>query len=213
MNLDNAGAGTDSDVLIVVQSGFAPARDSIRIPLPLPINNNIVITALSFPVIKPDLSTAAFSQIGLDGQPLNLTLLNSTTAMSRRALRDDMPGIILRTSVRAITRSVAQAQLNKANPMAGLVLGIASAVTEGADTRTWRTLPDTTQVARLRMKQGEHQLSLPSAQGGRHVQINVDRRYQVITVRVIGNQVYATGVASHVVPSDVPQALASIKQP
>ncbi|WP_297846220.1 hypothetical protein [Pseudomonas sp.] len=213
LNLDNAGAGTDSDVLIVVQSGFAPARDSIRIPLPLPINNNIVITALSFPVIKPDLSTAAFSQIGLDGQPLNLTLLNSTTAMSRRALRDDMPGIILRTSVRAITRSVAQAQLNKANPMAGLVLGIASAVTEGADTRTWRTLPDTTQVARLRMKQGEHQLSLPSAQGGRHVQINVDRRYQVITVRVIGNQVYATGVASHVVPSDVPQALASIKQP
>ncbi|MEA9994734.1 hypothetical protein QN382_13345 [Pseudomonas sp. 10B1] len=214
LNLDNAAStSTDSDVLIVVQSGFAPARDSVRIPLPLPINNGLVITALSFPVIRPDLSTAAFSQIGLDGQPLNLTLLNSTTAMSRRALRDDMPGIILRTSVRAITRSVAQAQLNKANPMAGLVLGIASAVAEGADTRTWRTLPDTTQVVRLRLKQGDHQLSLPAAQGGRQVQIKVDQRYQVIALRVIGNQVYASGLASHVIPPNTSQALASIKQP
>ncbi|MEB0077453.1 hypothetical protein QN386_07105 [Pseudomonas sp. CCI3.2] len=212
LNLDSA-ASTDSDVLIVVQSGFAPARDSVRIPLPLPINNGLVITALSFPIIKPDLSTAAFSQIGLDGQPLNLTLLNSTAAMSRRALRDDMPGIILRTSVRAISRSVAQAQLNKASPMAGLVLGIASAVTEGADTRTWRTLPDTTQVVRLRLKQGDHQISLPAAQGGRQVQIKIDQRYQVIALRVIGTQVYTSGLASHVVPTDTPQALASIKQP
>lgn len=214
LNLDSsASQSTDSDVLIVVQSGFAPSRDSIRIPLPLPINNNLVITPLSFPVIKPDTSTAAFSQIGLDGQPLNLTLLSSTTDMSRRALRDDMPGIILRTSVRAITRGVAQNQLNKANPLAGLAMGIASAITEGADTRTWRTLPNNTQVVRLRLKQGEHQLSLPSAQGGRQVQVKIDQRYQVVAVRVIGNQVYASGLASHVVPTDVPQALASLKQP
>lgn len=214
LSLDNAAStNTDSDVLIVVQSGFAPARDSIRIPLPLPINNNLVITPLSFPVIKPDTSTAAFTQIGLDGQPLNLTLLSSTTDMSRRALRDDLPGIILRTSVRAITRGVAQDQLNKASPLAGLAVGIASAITEGADTRTWRTLPNSTQVVRLRLKQGEHQLSLPSIQGGRQVQIKVDQRYQVVAVRVIGNQVYASGLASHVVPTDVPQVVAVIKQP
>jgi len=214
LSLDNAAStSTDSDVLIVVQSGFAPARDSIRIPLPLPINNNLVITPLSFPVIKPDTSTAAFTQIGLDGQPLNLTLLSSTTDMSRRALRDDLPGIILRTSVRAITRGVAQDQLNKTNPLAGLAVGIASAITEGADTRTWRTLPNSTQVLRLRLKQGEHQLSLPSIQGGRQVQIKVDQRYQVVAVRVIGNQVYASGLASYVVPTDVPQVVAAIKQP
>lgn len=214
LNLDSAAStNTDSDVLIVVQSGFAPARDSIRIPLPLPINNNLVITPLSFPVIKPDTSTAAFTQIGLDGQPLNLTLLSSTTDMSRRALRDDMPGIILRTSVRAITRAVAQEQLNKANPLAGLAVGIASAITEGADTRTWRTLPNSTQVVRMRLKQGEHQLSLPSIQGGRQVQIKVDQRYQVVAVRVIGNQVYASGLASYVVPTNAPQVVAVIKQP
>lgn len=201
----------NSEVLIVVQTGFAPARDSVRIPLPLPISGNLVITPLSFPVIKPDTTTPAFNQITLDGKPLNLTLLNSTTDMSRRALRDDMPGIILRTTVRAITRGVAQKQINDVNPLAGLAVGIASAVTEGADTRTWRTLPDNTLVARLRLPQGEHQIILPNSLGGSRVQIKVDQRYQVIPLRALGNQVYAGSLAAQVTPTQVPQAIAVAK--
>ncbi|RRV09092.1 hypothetical protein EGJ27_04770 [Pseudomonas sp. v388] len=211
-DLDAAGSKDgSSEVLIIVQSGFAPARDSVRVPLPLPISGNLVITPLSFPVIKPDTLTPAFNQISLDGKPLNLTLLNSTTDMSRRALRDDMPGIILRTTVRAITRGVAQKQLNDVNPLAGLALGIASAVTEGADTRTWRTLPDNTLVARLRLTQGEHQIVLPSSLGGTRVQVKVDQRYQVIPLRALGNQVYAGSLAAQVIPTTLPQAIAAAK--
>src|SRR3546814_5820457 len=76
-------------------------------------------------------------------------LLNSTTAMSRRALRDDMPGIILRTTVRAITRGVAQKQINETNPLAGLAVGLTSAVLEGADTRTWRSEEHTSELQSL----------------------------------------------------------------
>ncbi|MBU6960507.1 hypothetical protein KRR23_22535 [Pseudomonas sp. CVAP len=214
LNLDKpAGKSEESDILIVVQSGLAPARDSIRIPLPLPISNNVVITPLSFPVIKPDTSTVTYAQIGVDGQQQNLTQLNSTTAMSRRALRDDMPGIILRTTVRAITRAVAQKKINETNPLAGLAVGISSAVMEGADTRTWRTLPDNTQVVRLRLTKGEHQLSLPNALGGSRITVKVDQRFQVISLRTVGNQVFASGAAAHVIPSATPQVVASVNQP
>ncbi|QBF24235.1 hypothetical protein EXN22_00535 [Pseudomonas tructae] len=214
LELDKPAAKTtDSDVLIVIQSGLAPARDSVRIPLPLPISGNLVITPLSFPVIKEDTSTAHFSEIYLNDRELKLTALNSTTAMSRRALRDDMPGIILRTSVRAITRGVAQKQLNDVNPLAGLAVGIASTITEGADTRTWRTLPDETQVARVRLRQGEHQLSLPSSLGGSQVSVKIDRPFQVVTLRVVGNQVFAGGPALQVEPKATGQAVASLKQP
>ncbi|MCU0071019.1 hypothetical protein N8H71_05440 [Pseudomonas koreensis] len=213
VNLDKPVKSDDSDILIVVQSGLAPARDSIRVPLPLPISNNVVITPLSFPIIKPDTSTAPFAQIGVDGQQVDLTALNSTTAMSRRALRDDMPGIILRTTVRAITKGVAQKKINETNPLAGLAVGISSAVLEGADTRTWRTLPDTTQVVRLRLKKGEHHVTLPSAVGGSQVKVTVDQRYQVITLRAVGNQVFAAGLAAHVTPSAGATAVASLKQP
>ncbi|MNP18607.1 hypothetical protein D3C76_1110970 [compost metagenome] len=214
LELDKPAAKTtDSDVLIVIQSGLAPARDSVRVPLPLPISGNLVITPLSFPVIKEDTSTAHFSEIYLNDRELKLTALNSTTAMSRRALRDDMPGIILRTSVRAISRGVAQKQLNDVNPLAGLAVGIASTITEGADTRTWRTLPDETQVARVRLRQGEHQLSLPSSLGGSQVSVKIDRPFQVVTLRVVGNQVFAGGPALHVETKAAGQAVASLKQP
>lgn len=206
-----ANKSGDSEVLLIVQSGFAPARDSVRIPLPLPISGNLVITPLSFPTIRPDTSTPAFNQVSLDGKPLNLTLLNSTTDMSRRALRDDMPGIIVRTTVRAITRGVAQKQLNDVNPLAGLAVGIASAVTEGADTRTWRTLPDRTLVARIRLPQGQHQVTLPNTLGSSLVQFKVDRAYQVISVRAVGNQVFADGQLAQVVPTGAAQAIATAK--
>ncbi len=213
LDLDKRGAkAKDSDVLIVVQSGLAPARDSVRIPLPLPISGNLVITPLSFPVIKDDTSTTHFSEIFLNDKALGLTALNSTSAMSRRALRDDMPGIILRTTVRAITRGVAQKQLNDANPLAGLAVGIASAIVEGADTRTWRTLPDDTLVARVRLAKGEHHLSLPSSLGGNKITVNIDRPYQVISLRVVGQQVFAGGPAVQVAPLQAAdQAIATLK--
>lgn len=205
----DASKGTASEVLLVVQSGFAPARDSVRIPLPLTISGDLVITPLSFPVIRADTSTPAFDQVTLNGQELQLTLLHSTTDMSRRALRDDMPGIIIRTSMRAITRGVAQKQLNDVNPLAGLAVGIASAITEGADTRTWRTLPDRTLVTRVRLPRGQHLVTLPNTRGGSQVQFNVDKPYQVVSVRAIGNQLFTDGLMVQVIDPNTPQAIAT----
>lgn len=48
----------ESDVLLIVQTGLAPARNSIRIPLPIPTSNGLIIAPLSFPVIEADQSTA-----------------------------------------------------------------------------------------------------------------------------------------------------------
>ncbi|PTS82158.1 hypothetical protein DBR00_18795 [Pseudomonas sp. HMWF032] len=201
----DARAADQSDVLLVVQTGLAPARDSVRIPLPIPTSSGLIITPLSFPVIKSDASTADISSLSLDAQSLSLTELNSTEAMSRRALRDDMPGIILRTSVRAATRSVAQKQLNDVNPLAGLAVGIASAITEGADERTWRTLPDNTQIIRLRLKKGEHLLQLADSQ----VRLKVEQNYQVVPLRLIGRQIFTSGTAANLV---TPAPLPSVAQ-
>lgn len=187
-----APAADESEVLIVVQNGLAPARDSVRIPLPIPTSTGIIVSPFSFPVIKSESQSPA-QAVRLDEHELTLAQLNSVDAMSRRALRDDMPGIILRTSVRAISRSVMQKQLNdNVSPLAGLAVGLMSAITEGADERTWRTLPNQTLVARARIKRGEHSLALPN---GTIAKVRIDQPYQVIPLRVIGSQVFAAGSA------------------
>ncbi|RZI87771.1 MAG: hypothetical protein EOP15_13345 [Pseudomonas sp.] len=212
LNLDGkqAKAG-ESDVLIVVQSGLAPARDSMRIPLPLTIDGNLVITTLSFPMIREDNSTARFGEVYVNDQAVSLTSLNNTSAMSRRALRDDMPEIILRTSVRAVSRTLAQKKLNEVDPLAALIVGIAAAVVEGADTRTWRTLPNQTQVARVHLAQGEHRLSLPAILGSGTLKVKIDQPYQVISLRVLGHQVFASGAAIQLPQPAQAPVLANLK--
>ncbi|MBN6772007.1 hypothetical protein JRG42_01920 [Pseudomonas granadensis] len=195
-DLDSPGlkAG-ESDVLIIVQSGLAPARSSLRVPYPVKLEDGQVIVAnISFPVMVPDTSTPAFNQISIDGRQKKLTMVNSITDMSLRTLRDDMPGIIQRTTYRAFLAADVQGRDNRRDPSK------ASYVThwdgfEHADTRTWRTLPNLTQVVRLRLKQGEHSITLPDAVGSAPLKIRIDQNRQVVTVRALGARVFANGTA------------------
>ncbi|WP_336356445.1 hypothetical protein [Pseudomonas granadensis] len=195
-DLDSPGlkAG-ESDVLIIVQSGLAPARSSLRVPYPVKLEDGQVIVAnISFPVMVPDTSTPSLAEISIDGRQKKLTMVNSITDMSLRTLRDDMPGIIQRTTYRAFLAADVQGRDNRRDPSK------ASYVThwdgfEHADTRTWRTLPNLTQVVRLRLKQGEHSLTLPNAVGSAPLKIRIDQNRQVVTVRALGARLFANGSA------------------
>ena len=66
---------------------------------------------------------------------------------------------------------------------------------EQADTRTWRTLPNLTQVMRLRLKKGEHAITLPHVNNAAPLTIRIDQNRQVITLRALGDRVFANGSA------------------
>lgn len=208
-DLDSPGlkAG-ESDVLIIVQSGLAPARSSLRVPYPVKLEDGQVIVAnISFPVMVPDTSTPAFNQISIDGRQKKLTMVNSMTDMSLRTLRDDMPGIIQRTTYRAFLAADVQGRDNRRDPSK------ASYVThwdgfEHADTRTWRTLPNLTQVVRLRLKQGEHLITLPNAVGSTPLKIRIDQNRQVISVRALGARIFANGSAFQPSSATAPSTVA-----
>ncbi len=66
---------------------------------------------------------------------------------------------------------------------------------EHADTRTWRTLSNITLVARLRLKKGEHLISLPNAPGAAPLKVRIEQNHQVKSLRALGERVYSNGVA------------------
>jgi hypothetical protein len=165
------------------------------VPYPVKLADGQVIVAnISFPVMVPDTSTPSFNQIGIDGRQNRLIAVNSITDMSLRTLRDDMPGIIQRTTYRAFLAADVQATDNRRDPSK------ASYVThwdgfEQADTRTWRTLPNLTQVLRLRLKKGEHAITLPHVNNTAPLKIRIDQNRQVIILRALGDRVFANGSA------------------
>ena len=196
-NLDKPGPAADeSEILIVVQAGFAPARSSVQVPIPVRLNENLTIVApISFPVMVPDTLTPGVTQILVDGKKHPLTMINSVSDMAIRTLRDDMPAIISRAMFRANMAAISQAQKNERDPSKASLVVTDPDPFEEADTRTWRTLPDKTLVARLRLKKGLHRVRFPYFRAEDGFTVRVDHSHQVFNLRVFMGQNYYVGSA------------------
>lgn len=69
-------------------------------------------------------------------------------------------GILLRTLVRAVGKYLIYRKANKENEALGLLVNLAGAVTEQADTRSWQTLPNQIFMVRMPLPAGTHTLNL-----------------------------------------------------
>lgn len=70
------------------------------------------------------------------------------------------PIILLRTLGRALLKYLAYRKANKENEALGLLVNLAGAVTEQADTRSWQTLPNQIFMVRMSLPAGTHTLNL-----------------------------------------------------
>ncbi len=204
--MSNRRKANETDVLLVVETGVVPAKSSVTIPLPLRLEGKWVATPLSFPMIKKTDKTALPS-LSVDQTPLALASVTSTDAMARRALRDDMPGIILRTAVRAVLKTAAQKVANdKMGPFGGLLVGVAAVASEGADERVWRLLPEQFSLVRLRLAKGKHTLLVKTAHGDKRFNFEAKGAAMVLPLRVLGQEVYlmAPGQAPEKTPEPKP---------
>jgi len=189
------------DTLIVIESGSAPAISSMTLPIILPIPGrsglSLIATPISWPVIRAADNSVVPASITVDEKPLPVSLLTSVDQMARRALSDEMPGIIARSSIRAITKGVAQKAIDdNAGSMGafGSLLSIAAkvgtVVSEVADERTWRTLPGFFSVARVKLSPGMHKILLPTATGPQLREVGVSGAYALVTLRTSGPSLY-----------------------
>lgn len=206
-----------TDVLFVLESGAAPARKSMSFTVPVPVSGRINSLSISYPVIEPTVQ-AVPSRLTLGDITLQSAVVADLNIMARRALRDDMPGMVARGVVRAIAKGVMQNELGKrAGPWGSLLGVVVSAATEQADDRIWRTLPGAVSVARGYLPVGEHRLIIDGRETGQV--INVAGQYMLVPVQLLGaainvgqvtsfgQLVQATPVAAPSASTPVPSAL------
>jgi uncharacterized protein len=199
-----------TDVLFVIASGSAPTLRSQQFRLPIPVQDRLVVLSVSFPV----LAAASMPQrsMGLtvdDGPPLAAAPITSIDLMARRRLKDDMPGIMLRATVRSTASAVLQYQAQRAGDnknaaafgaVAALV-AVGSMVMESADDRTWRTLPSEIAIARARLPAGVHSVTLHTPQGARNARVQLSGRHAVVDFRLLPYQLFVQSPTQHEAPS------------
>ena len=95
------------------------------------------------------------------------------------------PSILLRTLLRAVGKYLLYRKANKENEALGLLVNLAGVVTEQADTRSWKTLPNQIYMVRMSLPAGNHTLnfSFLNANG------RVSRRESLPDVKIDSNRI------------------------
>ena len=182
-----------TDVLFLVESGEAPARKAVAFTLPVFTARGAVTASISYPVIQPS-RAPQINRIQVDSVNLRPEPVVDFSVMARRALRDEMPGMMLRGAARAIAKGVAQNRAQKElGPLGGFLTAVASVVTEQADDRMWRMLPGRIDVVRGYLPPGEHRLRVENREVG---SIKISGQYAVVPLRVYANRVVVGEVAT-----------------
>ena len=183
-----------TDVLFLIEAGDAPARKPKAFTLPVPTGRSVIAVSISYPVIEPS-TDAPLGQVSAAGYDFKLEKIVDVNVMARRALKDEMPGMVLRGVTRGIAKGVLQDQLQRQGGLLGGLIGaVAAAATEQADDRMWRMLPGRVYVARGYLPPGTHQLSVNGRVLPESVQI--DGQYAVVPMRLYNNTVLMGKVAT-----------------
>ncbi len=183
-----------TDVLFLVEAGDAPARKPKAFTLPVPTGSGVVAVSVSYPVIEPS-NDPLLSNLSAAGYDFKLEKVVDVNVMARRALKDEMPGMVLRGMTRAVAKGVLQNEMQKRGGLlGGLIAAAATVATEQADDRMWRMLPGRVYVARGYLPPGEHRISI----NGRMLEepIRIDGQYALVPLRIYHNSVITGKVAS-----------------
>lgn len=182
-----------TDVLFLIETGWVPARDSLKTTLPVPVGSGLKLLTMAYPVIRPTPDNYAPVNIQVGDTSVPAAVVTNLDAMARRSLKDDMPTMIARSLVRMAISGAAQ-ELLQHNDKSGfgslmsLAVGVTSAATASTDTREWRTLPAYISLARTTIASGAHTVSLDTPQGRLQADVQFDGPYAVVVVRPLGNR-------------------------
>ncbi|HJT62730.1 MAG TPA: hypothetical protein VJ797_13750 [Burkholderiales bacterium] len=198
--LDERMAAADdgmTDVLFIIGTGTAPAVQSRQFVLPVWVQGRFLVLPHAFPVITTTSAPVSPRHVALEGKVLPAEAITSVDAMARRRLKDDMPAIMLRATVRTTTAAVLQYQTQRlgdrqslATALASAAVTIGSAAFASADDRTWRALPSDIFIARGRVARGVHTVTLDTSAGPRSARVEVAGRYAVVDFRLLRQQIF-----------------------
>ncbi len=99
--------------------------------------------------------------------------------------RSERPGILLRTLARAVAKYLIYRKANKENVALGWLVNLAGVVTEQADTRSWKTLPNQIFLVRMPLPAGTYTLNLSFLNANGQVSL----RESVPDVRINPNRI------------------------
>ncbi len=159
-------------VAVVYEQGLVPARRELSLPIPTPHG----LFAVAFPTYsaadKP--RPAPLTVATADGATARTEVLTDVGGLAARHLREQLPGLLVRQTLRATTKYNLQKKANDDfGPVGAIITQLFNLVSEQADLRSWLSLPAYAQATRLMLPPGEHRIELSAPGGGASLTVPV----------------------------------------
>ena len=146
------------DLVVILNNGLAPIRSEKAIHIfSSEVESNLRV---AFPAYDQPEQSLYLARINTSKKHGTMETVEDIDALARYSLEQDMPGIMLRATARAVIKYNAQQTASDQGSIAGLLMTVTNIVTERADTRSWTTLPQQIQLQRVLLPVGEHQLQI-----------------------------------------------------
>jgi len=199
----NNSTKNTSEILFVVEAGIIPRISTHKSNMTFNTRKGPRIVTLSLPVIEqPFIPNFIPASVGINSTTVPISQVVNLDAMSRRQLRDDMPGYVLKATTQAFAQLIAQeaAQAaaeknnknnnnNGAGMFAAILVGVAMSAGD-VDARNWSSLPGYIYMGRVEIPKGKTSLAIPTPTGIQNVEFVASENYHIVRVRYLGNTAY-----------------------
>lgn len=187
-------AAPTGTVVVLFEQGFVPAKRAAGLGIPTTDGG---IFSIQFPVYdRYDYQPPTALAVRTDtGGSASTALLVDTSALAVKALREQVPAMLLRQVLRARAKYEMQKQaLDKGGLGGQFLANIYNLVSEQADLRSWLTLPANAQGLRLTLPAGSRSLEFASVAGSlsQPVEVKAGRTTLVRVVEVNGRLLVRT---------------------
>jgi len=146
------------ELVVILNNGLAPIRSEKAIYIfSTEVQQNLRV---AFPVYDRPKQSLYASRVSVNNKQHALETVEDIDVLARYSLEQDMPGIMVRATARAVVKYNTQKTAADNGSIAGLLMTVTNIVTERADTRSWTTLPQEIQLQRVLLPVGEHQLQI-----------------------------------------------------
>lgn len=158
--LANSKGTIRNAVIVLYEDGSGPGFDEFRLDLPMYLaSDKVLYSGIALPEFRQGQSAGGHLLVGEAGY--KTTLLTDLNRIAGLEFEKAYDGIVAKAIISTLVKTAAQyaanAEIdrqvdnNKIDPLAGLLLQIGTATTQAAltraDTRSWRNLPNSIQIA------------------------------------------------------------------
>ncbi|PAJ72954.1 hypothetical protein CJF42_18590 [Pseudoalteromonas sp. NBT06-2] len=179
-------------VVVMYDQGLVEERDEMVLRLPVYTSKDEMrFYSISLPVYQQSNQFDTSAQLDIDHKTLEFDQIVKVDALAAQTLKSQLPSLITRQVIRLIAKEKMRKKMSKEGGDVGnIIANLYNLSSERADTRSWLTLPQSSNILRANLTPGKHSLSLKV--GGINKQINVDvkaNRITLVNIIATGNHI------------------------